>query len=199
MRVLTYFLAFFAFFFFTIVSSFCSDLGKSEICLEPINGPNPLNSTSRDLFYTMVNNRGRDVTRPRLATTTAKGPRGLPRGSVGERSASWMGALLGIGCQQLRNLGAARWRQRAAPAWPDWRAFEAVVVSRYFCGRSAGNRLDQLKSRWRHFTLALAVSRRRPQPRSRSTSPQSYRPHGVSHARSLHAGATYARASWPKC
>ena len=26
-----YFLAFFAFFFFTIVSSFCSDIGKSEI------------------------------------------------------------------------------------------------------------------------------------------------------------------------
>jgi hypothetical protein len=76
MRELTYFLAFFAFFFFTIVSSFCSDLGKSEICLEPINGPNPFNSTSRDLFYTMVNNRGREVTRPGLAPTTAKGPRG---------------------------------------------------------------------------------------------------------------------------
>jgi hypothetical protein len=26
-----YFLAFFAFFFFTIVSSFCSDIGKSEV------------------------------------------------------------------------------------------------------------------------------------------------------------------------
>ena len=50
-----YFLAFFAFFFFTIVSSFCSDLGKSEIWLEPINGPNPFNSKSRDLFHTMVN------------------------------------------------------------------------------------------------------------------------------------------------
>jgi hypothetical protein len=25
---------------------------------------------------------------------------------------------------------------------PDWRAFEAVVVSRYFYVRSAGNRLD---------------------------------------------------------
>ena len=55
MRELTYFLAFFAFFFFTIVSSFCSDLGKSEIWLEPMNGPNPFNSKSRDLFHTMVN------------------------------------------------------------------------------------------------------------------------------------------------
>jgi hypothetical protein len=50
-----YFLAFFAFFFFTIVSSFCSDIGKSEVCLEPINGPNLFNSKSRDLFHTMVN------------------------------------------------------------------------------------------------------------------------------------------------
>ena len=50
-----YFLAFFAFFFFTIVSSFCSDIGKSEVCLEPINGPNAFNSKSRDLFHTMVN------------------------------------------------------------------------------------------------------------------------------------------------
>ena len=48
-------MAFFAFFFFTIVSSFCSDIGKSEVCLEPINGPNLFNSTSRDLFHTMVN------------------------------------------------------------------------------------------------------------------------------------------------
>ena len=53
-----YFLAFFAFFFFTIVSSFCSDIGKSEVCLEPINGPNPFNSKSRDLFHTMVNKIG---------------------------------------------------------------------------------------------------------------------------------------------
>jgi hypothetical protein len=50
-----YFLAFFAFFLFTIVSSFCSDIGNSEVCLEPINGPNPFNSKSRDLFHTMVN------------------------------------------------------------------------------------------------------------------------------------------------
>ena len=50
-----YFLAFFAFFFFTIVSSFCSDIGKSEVFLEPINRPNPFNSKSRDLFHTMVN------------------------------------------------------------------------------------------------------------------------------------------------
>jgi hypothetical protein len=63
---------------------------------------------------------------------------------------------------------------------PDWRAFEAVVVGRYFCVKSA------VKSRWREFTRALAVSQRRPQPRSRSTSPQSYRPHDVSHVRSLH-------------
>ena len=48
-------MAFFAFFFFTIVSSFCSDIGNSEVCLEPINGPNPFNSKSRDLFHTMVN------------------------------------------------------------------------------------------------------------------------------------------------
>jgi hypothetical protein len=32
-RVHFYFLAFFAFFFFTIVSSFCSDIGNSEVCL----------------------------------------------------------------------------------------------------------------------------------------------------------------------
>jgi len=50
-----YFLAFFAFFFFTIASSYCSDIGKSEVCLEPINGPNPFNSESRDLFHTLVN------------------------------------------------------------------------------------------------------------------------------------------------
>jgi hypothetical protein len=50
-----YFLAFFAFFLFTIVSSFCSDIGKSEIHQEPINGPKPFNPTSRELFYTMVN------------------------------------------------------------------------------------------------------------------------------------------------
>jgi hypothetical protein len=50
-----YFLAFFAFFFFTILSSFCSDMGKSEVSLEPTNGPNPCNSRSRDLFHTMVN------------------------------------------------------------------------------------------------------------------------------------------------
>ena len=50
-----YFLAFFAFFFFTIVSSCCSDIGKSEVCLEPINGLNPFNSKSRDLFHPMVN------------------------------------------------------------------------------------------------------------------------------------------------
>jgi hypothetical protein len=50
-----YFLAFFAFFFFTIGSSFCSDIGKSEVCLERINGPNAFNSKSRDLFHTMVN------------------------------------------------------------------------------------------------------------------------------------------------
>jgi hypothetical protein len=50
-----YFLAFLAFFFFTIVSSFCSDIGKSEVCLEPINGPNPFSPKSRDLFHSMVN------------------------------------------------------------------------------------------------------------------------------------------------
>jgi hypothetical protein len=50
-----YFLAFFAFFFFAIVSSFCSDIGKSEACQEPINAPNPFNSKSRELFHTMVN------------------------------------------------------------------------------------------------------------------------------------------------
>jgi hypothetical protein len=50
-----YFLAFFAFFFFTIVSSFCSDIGKSEACQEPINGPNPFNSRSRELLRTKVN------------------------------------------------------------------------------------------------------------------------------------------------
>ena len=56
MRELTfYFLAFFAFFFFTIVSSTCSDIGKSEVCLEPTNGPSPFESKSRDLFHTMVN------------------------------------------------------------------------------------------------------------------------------------------------
>jgi hypothetical protein len=54
-RVDFYFLAFFAFFFFTIVSSFCSDIGNSEVCLEPIKGPNQFNSKSRDLFHTMVN------------------------------------------------------------------------------------------------------------------------------------------------
>jgi hypothetical protein len=48
-------LAFFAFFFFTIVSSSYSDIGKSEGCLEPINGPNPFNSKARDLFHTLVN------------------------------------------------------------------------------------------------------------------------------------------------
>ena len=53
-----YFLAFFAFFFFTIVSSFSSTSAKSEVCLEPINGPNPFNSKSRDLFHTMVNKIG---------------------------------------------------------------------------------------------------------------------------------------------
>ena len=50
-----YFLAFLAFFFFTIVSSFCSDIGKSKVCLKPINVPNSFNSKSRDLFHAMVN------------------------------------------------------------------------------------------------------------------------------------------------
>ena len=60
-----YFLAFFAFFFFTIVSSFCSDIGNSEVCLEPINGPN---RGKQD--------RGPELTRPWLAPTTANEHRG---------------------------------------------------------------------------------------------------------------------------
>ena len=81
-----YFLAFFAFFFFTIVSSFCSDLGKSESCLEPINGPNSFNSKSRDLFHTMVNKVEvmQGALRSRLTRTCC----GTPAGSSSPTMAS---------------------------------------------------------------------------------------------------------------
>jgi hypothetical protein len=76
-ELIFYFLAFFAFFFFTIVSSFCADIGKSETCLEPINGPNPFSSKWRDVFHTMVNKiEGPELARPWLSPTTANERRG---------------------------------------------------------------------------------------------------------------------------
>jgi hypothetical protein len=48
-----------------MVSSFCSDIGNSEVCLEPINGPN---RGKQD--------RGPELTRPWLAPTTANEHRG---------------------------------------------------------------------------------------------------------------------------
>jgi len=86
-----YFLAFFAFFFFTIVSSFCSDIGKSEVCLGPINGPNPFSYKSRDLFHTMVNK----IEGPELASPTLDAHRS-PTGAVGDLGAHWLSLVKAI-------------------------------------------------------------------------------------------------------
>ena len=77
-----YFLAFFAFFFFTIASSYSPTSANQRSDLEPINGLNPFNSKSRDLFHTLVNKvegpRTNEGFRHSLAPNTAR--RGITDG-----------------------------------------------------------------------------------------------------------------------
>ena len=72
---------FFAFFFFTIASSYSPTSANQRSDLEPINGLNPFNSKSRDLFHTLVNKvegpRTNEGFRHSLAPNTARRGGGL--------------------------------------------------------------------------------------------------------------------------
>jgi hypothetical protein len=85
------------------------------------------------------------------------------------------------------------------------KAFDVQIVRNRCspaCGQSGSPQLQQRADEVEPLALVYFGSNGfqcRLLQRCHSTSRLSCRPHGASHARSLHAGETYARVSWPKC